>query len=345
LQENPACVPASTRKKGKYQMYCPELIGLIDSMSPSLSGVALKVLLRLINLSMMQGSNEVVISCRELTRQLGVSRDAITQAHRQLAGILSIEVNNGSHAAKFTLPEEWFPKRRMTAALIERGKVFNMAWKPDQPAWKQDQNTGLESRPDTANIGRTMAWKPGQMAWKPGSFWGKTGQDLADLPGNQAASNKERVRARRIESSSSCSFSTPSGLYLESVLGAVEISPEHEQDAQILREQIRDYRAKFGKPSRYPTGADRRILAQILAIAPIEDLCGVLRNLLDARVAPGTDDSWFVTTLLDKCSDVPKEAVSACREALKRKTPPMIETQESFGPELLRSTAAGMKNF
>jgi hypothetical protein len=326
-------------------MSYPELINLIVSISPRLSNTSYKLLWHLIGIAITQRSNEVTISCAELARQIGVTRDAITAGHRQLATIFAIETRNGSGKSTFLLPAEWFEEWTLSSEIRHRPKLLNM---PGNRAGTCLENRQVQSVTCLENR-QVPSRKPGR--YHPENqagyqkTWGKTRQVLQNLPENQAGTYKERARALRLESSSCCTLSTPSGLYLDSVLRAVEISPEQWEHAQILREKICEYRAAFGRPSRYPTGPDRKILAQILAIAPIEQLCDVLNARIADRVPPGKEDAWFVTMLLEKCRGVPKETVHDRRQELKRKNPPMIENPDDFGTELLDFTAAGTKNF
>jgi hypothetical protein len=322
-----------------------DLILLITDRASQLSGVALKLIFRLISIAIQQRSNVVTISCSELARQLGVSRDAITAAHRQLATIFPIETSSGSSKSTFTLPADWFEEWELSAEIRESGKLLHMTRKSAGPAWKYGSDLPGNQ---AGKLPRNQAGAgdlPEMSVGKPGSMWGKTRQVLQNLPGFQAGTNKERTCARRVDStSSSC---TPSGLVVvvDRALGNVEILPEQKQDAEILREMLCEYRATFNVAFVYPGGPDRVVIARILAIAPIDELCGVLRKLLTDRVRPGTRDMWFFTVLMEKIHGVDNNTVRDRIAAMKRKKPPMNETLPNFGPELLGEVAAGMRHF
>jgi hypothetical protein len=326
-------------------MYYKDLISLINTGAPELSGTAFKLLWQLIDIAMQQRSNVVTISCRELARRLSVSRDAITSAHRQLAAIFPIATRNGSDKTTFTLPLDWFEKEALTAEIRERPKLFHMLRKSATDAWKDGSEMPGNQAGKRPGYQASTACKPGIMALKPGSMWGKTRQDLQKLPGNQASTNKERARAFSIDRfSSSC---TPSGLVhrIDSALRTVEILPAQQQDAEILRDELIEYRTTCHVDFQAPNGPDQVAIARILAIAPIEELCGVLRKLITARVPPGTSDMWFFTVLMQRIHGAPPKLVADRVTALKRKKPPMNETLPNFGPELLSEVAAGMRHF
>jgi hypothetical protein len=322
-----------------------ELIVAIENEGTQLSCVAYRLLWRLVSISIQQGSNEVNVSCRTLASQLGVARNSIAQAHRDLAPFIGVAVTNGS-TATFTLPAEWFsPQRALFATLSPKPVIHNLA--------RNRAGTWHETEPvPGTKLSRTWHETEPVPGTKLSRTWHETEPDLARncaRPGTKLsqldADTYRNARARIDRSISSCS--TPSGLVvlIDRALRTVEILPQQEQDAEILRGALCDYRRDLDAPSLYPGGPDQVAIARILAIAPIEDICGVLRKLLTARVHPGKQDMWFFTVLMQKLHGAPPKLVADRYDSMKRKKPPMNETLPNFGPELLSEVAAGMRHF
>jgi hypothetical protein len=322
-----------------------ELHLAIAAAAPQFKEAALRLLLELVALSIEQGTNELVVSSRTLASRTGLSREGVMRATRDLSAVMAADVNQGKEL-RFTLPAEWFSPQR---SLFVAGNV-----RPQLIHWPTIQaSTGQPSRPVLANE-PGQHWPTIQANWP--TIQASTGQPsrpigqpsrpvLANHPGQFGADTYRNARARIDRSIDQ--DSTPSGLVvlIDRALRTVEILPAQQQDADILRDALCEYRTAFDVDSLYPGGPDQVAIARILAIAPIEELCGVLRKLLTARVPPGKQDMWFFTVLMQKIHGAPPKLVADRYDGMKRKKPPMNETLQNFGPELLSATAAGMKHF
>jgi hypothetical protein len=111
----------------------------------------------------------------------------------------------------------------------------------------------------------------------------------------------------------------PKELLKEKILDRVLNSTPDGFDLLELEELAGWLQHVMGKngPRHSPHRPDLRVTAQVLAVAPLTALVGVLRQLLDANTRVGAQYGWFVTVALDRIHGIRAEELVARRAALK----------------------------
>jgi len=122
-----------------------------------------------------------------------------------------------------------------------------------------------------------------------------------------------------------------------------EIPPTLQQDADILRSSLVAYRDAFPGQARLSDSPDDKVIAHCLALGSLEELHHVLRTLAGHGVKPQPSDMWFFFTLADKILGAPSKLVHERMKLAKGKNRPKNQTPFLFTPQLVKSTAAGMR--
>jgi len=121
----------------------------------------------------------------------------------------------------------------------------------------------------------------------------------------------------------------------------VEILPQQQQDAEILRSSLVAYRDAFPGLPRLSDAPDDIVIAHCLALADLEELHRVLRTLAEHHIKPQPSDMWFFFTLADKVIGAPRQLVHDRMKAAKGKNRPKNQTPFLFAPQLVKQVAAG----
>jgi hypothetical protein len=117
------------------------------------------------------------------------------------------------------------------------------------------------------------------------------------------------------------------------------------------RRWVHGYQTKFG-PSATADPPDDTILAQLLAIAPLQYLIRLLQDLMSDRQKAGDTYAWFVTVALQRIHGIAPAAFKAKRAEFKAikggrkdKAPAPGDTHTpGFSAELVAGTAAKVRN-
>lgn len=315
-----------------------ELIVAIDGEAPKLSHVALRLLLRLVSLAIQQGVAEVRASDNWLAQHLGISREGVARATRDLAKLITVDRRNGC-ATIFLLPADWFtPQRSLFAGRDLPANIHNL------PTFQAGDGQ-LSRHVPAKSPGRTcQVFRQDLPTFQapPANSLGSTCQvSRQDLPTLQAGTPISPIRTAGARVNRSISSSAePEGLtgFIDRCLRTVKILPAQEEDAQILSDTLQHYRTACGSDYAYTPEPDETVLARILAIAPIEDLCGVLRTLLTDGVRCGKQDMWFFTVLLQRIHRASPKLTASRYDSMKPKAPSQNENLPGFADELINGT-------
>ena len=173
-----------------------------------------------------------------------------------------------------------------------------------------------------------MAWKlkPIGLETRPSET---QNQQLTDAPSN------------RVESKCS-SHSEAQVSFVDRIVSVDLLETHQQQDAQILRDMLSEFRRRFGQHIQASKPVDDKIIARCLAAAPIETLGETLLKMAAANNEPGDKDAWFVTVFLNLIHDIPRQLTAERVKARYAKKPARRAAEFDFGPALVKQAASGM---
>lgn len=135
-------------------------------------------------------------------------------------------------------------------------------------------------------------------------------------------------------------------LVIEEAFHTVEIRPDQREDAQILSECILTHRKDFYFDSDAAASSrrDPKVIARILAIAPIEQLSDAIFGLKAERRKPGKTDMWYFSVLFDRIQGIDHKLTAAVIEQQKSKASYESKTDGGlFEAELLEEIMGNAK--
>lgn len=320
-----------------------DLIVAIDAEAPKLSCVALKLLLRLVSLSIQRGSPEVRASHNWLGEQLGLARESVARASRDLAHIITIQGSIGQ-VTTFTLPSNWFAQQRSLFAGSEPLKrIHNL---PNFQA-----GSGQDSRQVPANIpGSHLPGKPTALPGfqaPPAQYLGSAANNPGTpcLKSRQPAEQNQQLTGGALIESNRIQILCTGDLvmHIDRCLHTVEIPEDKVADAALLSEQLYQYKCALGPLRELSAYPDSVVLPRIFAIADIEVLHDRLRKLRANGVHCGKQDMWFFTVLMQKIYGASPKLTASRYDCMNTRKPPMTENLPAFGPELVRQVGAGIR--
>jgi DNA-binding MarR family transcriptional regulator len=103
---------------------------------------------------------------------------------------------------------------------------------------------------------------------------------------------------------------------LDRVLTAKK-SHHDKRDLHTLREWVDGYWTKLGPNQPNPHPVDDTILAQLLSIAPLQELIQLLKTLFTERKRPELSPAWFVAVALQRIHGIRPETLKARRADLR----------------------------
>jgi len=105
------------------------------------------------------------------------------------------------------------------------------------------------------------------------------------------------------------------------------------RDLDTLREWVDGYWTKLGPTQPNPHPVDDKILAQLLAVAPLEQLIHLLKDLFTERKRPEISAAWFVVVALQRIHGIHPEALKVRRADLRAVRRPQAPepTQDNLG--------------
>lgn len=309
-------------------MTAEELIIAVTSEATSIPPVAYKLLWGLISLALQRGSGVVQVSMPWLALYTGASRAGIAIAISQLTKYVEVDSTPGKPTT-FRLPDSWLPSQGPLFGgdgpiTARRPRLPHVRTKAPTPPRMVPGNqatdqagTGLNTRqvwPDTSlEITPHLPRYQAAPAWNLSSFNGKPREDP-----------RARVESNRIEDSAS----SAGYLVLVKAFHTVEIKPEQWEDSRILSDSIICHRMNFDSDASASSRRDRKVLARLLAIAPLEDICDSIHELLAEKRPPGKSDMWYFSVLLDRIHGIDHRVTAAYIEQEKSKA----LSNESRGP-------------
>lgn len=320
-----------------------DLLVAIANEIPKLSGNGLKLLIRLIACAIESGTGRVTVSKYWLADKTQMSREGITIATREIAPIVPTEPARGV-STTFILPEDWFTPQRSLFAIDSR--VQNRLQSPNfQATGSQETRRLVAQKPGDAsqetwrqsptNLA-SVAQKPGDVARKPGDAsqetWRLNTQNQRLTGSGDSIESIEAVTGNQ-----KC-------IRIVDVIARVDRVEKHQQqDAEILREQLVEYRLRFHQNELASKAPDDKIVARCLAIAPIEKLCETLNQMAADNIQPRPKNAWFVTLLLNKIHDVPPEITKARFQLHFQKKPASSEGDGQYSADLLQQVSAAAR--
>lgn len=83
-----------------------------------------------------------------------------------------------------------------------------------------------------------------------------------------------------------------------------------------LRNEVHGYHCKFGNEPN-PHAPDDMLLAQLLAIASLEELRRMLQTFRDDRTVPGREYGWYITLAFQRIHHVPPLTTKRTRKLIE----------------------------
>lgn len=317
-----------------------ELIVAIAESAPQLKEAALRLLLDLVSLAIQHGTHELTVSSRDLATRTGLSREGVMRGARALAALIAVDVQHGRDL-RFTLPAPWFATQRTLFPPDDSGPRIH-SWPTNQATTGQRSWPLLANQPGQ-NWPTNQASLPTNLA-STGQPTRPIGQPTRpDWPTNQASSDGVPIRnaGARVDRSIDIDFADADLIgRVDRAVEAVHIEPDQQEAAALLRSSLQAYRDAFPGHPGLSDRADDIVVAHILAIADVEELCRVLRTLYDHAKAPGSSDMWFFFVLMEKIHGV-KPALTRSRMELAKAKARTYESKPSLWHEdLVKATAA-----
>lgn len=312
-----------------------ELIVHVVEISRSLPNSGVRLLWELIGAGIQNRTREITMSQRQLAEQLGMSRDNVALAARELKHHLQID-SSSTNTTTFLLPSDWLETQLGLFAVRERpGNQATVAWKNGQ-WWPGKQTSGgLETRPEWPGKPATVDEIPGQVDEKPGH------SGLETRP--RGLNTRPRTTQNQQLSDSSLSIESTEGmssfvgvLLLEHSIGYANCIPDgRKEDAKEIREGLHGYINHIKPSGPMPKGPDNDIVARCLAIAPNKVLVETLHMMFRERLTPKPSWAWFVTVLCDRIHGKKPNEVP-CPEGYRQgKKNASRESGEQFSSQLL----------
>jgi hypothetical protein len=315
----------------------------VAAEAPKRSGSALKLLLHLAAVSIQTGTTQVRLSDRDLEKQLGICRPALTEAKGSLADIIGIESRSGVPSV-FNLPANWFPGQRTLF-------VQPVANFPSHQRLEKLASTGQENWPPVANkTGHSGQenWPGGQENWP--QVANKTGQ-VANKTGHSGQENwPPDTKNQRLVAVPSSSNRVESKVVdvstveiLDRVLDSVEIPPHRRVEAENLKVHLQTFLKQRGKGFASIKPPKDELAAKCLAIGGTEELLGALASLAANSSVEPRGYFWFVVTFLDQVSGIPAKSTMARLAARKQRKQAGRENTLPFPAEITQQLVANAK--
>lgn len=119
--------------------------------------------------------------------------------------------------------------------------------------------------------------------------------------------------------------------------------PTHfpKSDLAKLREWIHGYQAKFGRaPNPHPP--DDFLLAQLLALAPLDKLINLTYDLMGERKEPGSSWAWWTTVALQRIHGITPQQTKARRAQLRVVRHPQTNTPDQAAQDDIQAQIADL---
>lgn len=312
-----------------------DVIEEVDRLAPNLTGTAYKVLWRLIALSIKHRNPALRASHKYLAQELKLAKESVAQAIRDLQGIITVR-KDGSAVTTFIVPERWVPEQPplfISNQPLKSGGGISTNVSTDAPTPPRGgAKIQVHKRPGTRTV--TLVTRPDS-----GLDYRVTTDNQADShPGFQDKIDQDIEMGTRVPIESNrievCA-ETAEYLVIVKAFHTVEIRPDQREDAQILTEVIEMHRIKFDSAAAAASRRDPKVIARLLAIAPIEDLCDTILQLRAEERRPGTTDMWYFTVCLDRLRGINHKVTASVIEQTKSKAHSVEQRTPLFEDQLL----------
>jgi hypothetical protein len=318
----------------------------IDEAARVLGGVGLRLYLRLLALGVQMRSNSIEISDRWLYGDLGISKEGLTVAKRQIVRFVTVEVEDGI-ATRYGLPLPWLSAQN--PMFPQQGALLNRAHRPGEQGTSAPENRA----PLPYKTGHTAPLNRAECPEKQGGCPEKQGE-VPFIAGRSAPENRAPATENQqvaggslIRSDQNQDHGFVSDPVIVRNIASVEnLQNEQKEVASLLSSLLVDHMERHqphGGGEKYPP---ERILARCLAIAPIETLKQTLETLSNEGRPAGKKFAWFVTIFLNRIHgidpEVVKDTFKHVLEEKKLRTQPdglFNEDPYNTAPEWLRKLA------
>lgn len=123
----------------------------------------------------------------------------------------------------------------------------------------------------------------------------------------------------------------------------MEILPDQQESAEIVEDALRLCRFNFDSDAYASSRPDSKVIARILAVASIDQICYVLRTIAEKRTRPGDSDMWFFTVLLHRIHSIPAATTRERIRQLSAKAQSLNVKPSLFPDQLVNETAARIR--
>jgi len=320
-----------------------ELIVAIDDAAPKLSEASLRLLLRLVSLAIQTGSSEIRASHEWLAVQLGMSEEGIARGKRGLAGIVCVE---GGHrvTTNYVLPADWFAPQRSLFA-VSTGQLPRPVWPTNQARSGQPTRPALPNEPGQITQPTRPAWPTNQASYPTNQASlphepGQSGQPTRPVlvKNQQLTDAADQIRSDQRFTSGDELCAT-----INQITHSIHIQPGQEQDAEVLRDHMREFMRAYGARGIPPAGPHTSTLSRCLAIAPLETLLSKLPGMAEKKRGHPREWIWFLLLFAQDILGIEKEPLLDSIKAFNKRKPPAAQTADHFKQELLNTATAGSR--
>ena len=311
-----------------------ELIIRTSFQSAALTGAGFKVLVAAIANGFLQQTNRVQISTRDWAEQTGLTRESVRKVLTDELGphlpVENLGKNANGRCGFILLPLGWISTQTRLSFMEDEAypslwifprktanRPKNLATPPAKKVGQYRPGNWAGTHAESDDTGQKTWPVPTPKAMIPAQKLGQSGQETRPVPTEtDVLYARARIESNRIESEL---VSSEVLHRIEVAVETVEIPADRQESAQLVSDLIERYRRIF--PDVVPTNPkpDLIVLAQILALAPMDQIEFAFDRLFQRRPMsePPAQDGWFLSTLANQIYRVPRSTVKKIRDRIK----------------------------
>jgi hypothetical protein len=315
----------------------------IDEAARHLGTMGLRLYLRLLALGVQMRSNSIEVSDRWLYGDLGISKDGLTVAKRQIVRYVTVEIEDGV-VTRYGLPLPWL--NAQSPMFPYQGALLNRADRPAQQGTSVLPNraplpfsAGQTALPNRAECPAQQGDCPAEQGGVPRS----TGRSA--LPDRAPATENQQLAADPlIRSDQDLILERSDAVNQISQIASVEkLRPEQKEVASLLSSLLVDYMQRHHPPGECEWRPAERIVARCLAIADLETLRKTLTTLHNEGRTSGKKFAWFVTVFLNRIHGIKAEVVVETFEQVLQEKKLRTKPDDLFADDLVTQTQSKLR--
>lgn len=320
-----------------------ELLCLIADAQHVLPNSGIRLLLELAALCIRGRTCEITFSQRDFALRLGLSRDNVRLAVRELQHHFRIDTST-SNTTTFTLPVEWFSSQ-LGLFSVGRGLETRPLLPGNQASTMpgNQATSGLETRPWWPKNQATLAEKPGHTGLETRPS-GLNSRPLGLETRPQVTQNEQLTEdpGDLIRSDQRFYSRGDSVSLINQIMAHTRLKPEQNDEASLLRDHLKAFMRAHGERAVPPAGPHESMLARCLALASLKDILEKLAAL--AKKPPGRPREWiwFLIIFGQDFHEIPAEVTVDAVKRFQHKKSPARE-QMAFSNDLVKQTAVGVR--